>query len=163
MEHLQFRRCHVEYNHANDAEVCDMPTMLRTLEQQIPRPARFEWSEIMVRDRFRGFDTFKNLSCLRELHVDSPLFDPASWELFPESLQYVNLDFVTVEQLEWMMDTYRNVLIQAETDKASSGDTMQLGPYSCRSKTGLSASSWSETTITRRAEASCWSSIKRHL
>jgi hypothetical protein len=108
------------YYHSSHSQQWDMPVMLRTLEQHIPRLARFEWSECLVRDQFRAFDTSKHLSCLRELHINDNLIATTSKEPFPKSLQHLHLDFVTVEQLVWFVDGFRKDIIQEEEDQIDS-------------------------------------------
>jgi hypothetical protein len=117
VDDLRFRRCDMGYYHSSHSQQWDMPVMLRTLEQHIPRLARFEWSGCLVRDQFRAFDTFKHLSCLRELHINDNLIATTSKEPFPKSLQHLHLDFVTVEQLVWFVDGLRNDIIQGEEDQ----------------------------------------------
>jgi hypothetical protein len=117
VDELRFRRCDMGCYHPGNSKQWDMPVMLRTLEQHIPRLARFEWSGCLVPDQFLAFDTFKTCAICASfisITVSSPLLQ-RSRSL--RVLQHLHLDFVTVEQLVSWMNGFRKAIIQAEEDK----------------------------------------------
>jgi len=117
----------------------NLAELLRSLEKHAPLLELLQWSN-QKSDRQEGhprFDTFKDLTNLRKLHIDFDLLVPKSdtnstnlkclsnpHAVFPTSLEDLTLDCVDIDKLHHLITTLHDTI--EESDEMSETEALQI-------------------------------------
>ncbi|KAI4605584.1 hypothetical protein J4E83_010577 [Alternaria metachromatica] len=117
----------------------NLAELLRSLEKHTPLLELLQWSN-QKSDRQEGhprFDTFKDLTNLRQLHIDFDLLVPKSdtnstnlkclsnpHAVFPASLEDLTLDCIDIDKLHHLVTLLHNTI--EESDEMSETEALQI-------------------------------------